>query len=315
MSDAALPVSTAPAPPPTTAVRWQADLALVLAAFFFGTTFVVVQDAVEEADPIAFLAARFLVAALVLGLVARRRPSSIRLVRHGVVAGLFLLGGYIVQTVGLQYTTPSTSAFLTYLLVVFVPIQAFVVLRRRPHPATLVGIVVALAGLVLLTGGGDTGLGKGEVLTLGCAFAFAAHIVVLGETAERHDPVRYTWVQLMTVGAVCLAISLVSGQGSRLALGGPALLAALFTGVFATAVAFLAMVWAQRAVSPSRAALILLLEPVFAALMGALTGDRLTLAGVAGGVLILVAVIVSEVVPKLLTGRSRSVRLRMQRCG
>jgi drug/metabolite transporter (DMT)-like permease len=209
----------------------------------------------------------------------------------------------VFQTVGLQYTTSSTSAFLTYMLVVFVPLLTLVVFRQRPHPATLAGVALAVAGLVLLTGGGGTGLGRGELLTLGCAFAFAAHIVILGATAERHDPVRFTLVQMATVGGSCLVASLVGDPGSLPVLGWGATGAAVFTGLFATALAFLAMVWAQRAVSPSRAALILLLEPVFAAALGAATGDPMTVGTVTGGLLILVAVMVSEVVPKLSKGR------------
>jgi drug/metabolite transporter (DMT)-like permease len=294
-------------------IHWQADLALVVAAFFFGTTFLIVKDAVEDAEPVAFLAVRFLIAAAVLGVAARRRPASPKLVRHGLVAGLALGAGYVLQTIGLQYTTSSTSAFLTYVLVVFVPILTFAVTRRPPHPATLVAIGLALAGVWLLTGGGAAGLGRGELLTLGCALGFAVHMVILGSTAGRHDAVRFTFVQMATVGGSCLVIGVATDGWSELALGGRALGAAVFTGLFATAVAFLAMVWAQRAVSPPRAALILLLEPVFAAALGAAAGDPVTAASVAGGALILVAVIVSEVVPKFsarrLTDGSRSVRL------
>ena len=182
----------------------------------------------------------------------------------------------------------------------FVPLIGFVALRRRPHPLTLVGLVLAVVGLVLLTGGADASFGKGEVLTLGCAVAFAAHIVIVGETAERHDAIRLTCVQVTTVGAACLVLSLFMGG---LAMPASALAAAFFTGVFATALAFWAMVWAQRVVSPSRAALILLLEPVFAALLSALAGDPLTAGALAGGALILTAVVVAEVVPAYLGGR------------
>ena len=294
MSDAALPLPTpedaphgAPAAP-----RWQADAALVVAAFFFGTTFIVVQDAVERIDPLPFIAVRFLIGAAVLGAAGRRRPRAPGELVHGVVAGLLLCAAYVLQTVGLQYTTATTSAFLTYLLVVFVPIITFALTRHRPHPLTVVGIAVAVGGLVLLTGGAGVGFGAGEVLTLGCAVGFAAHIVYLGEVAPRHDPVRLTAVQLATVGAACLVPGAAQGGVvvDRVALG-----AAAFTGVFATAVAFLAMVWAQRTVSPSRAAIILLLEPVFAALLSALAGDPITAATVAGGGLILVAVLITEV--------------------
>ncbi|HEX6569666.1 MAG TPA: DMT family transporter [Acidimicrobiales bacterium] len=300
MSEAAvpLPVPGEPSGPPT--ARWRADLALVVAAFFFGTTFIVVQDAVEHADPVPFIAMRFLIAGAVLGLLGRGRAATPRELRHGLAAGACLLAGYVLQTIGLQHTTPPTSAFITYMLVVFVPVLTFFVLRRRPHRLTLLGLVLAVAGLMLLTGGADTSFGRGEVLTLGCAVAFAAHIVILGETAGRHDAIRLTCVQVTAVGVACLAASVVTGG---LAMGTDAYLAAAFTGVFATALAFFAMVWAQRIVSPSRAALILLLEPVFAALLARLTGDPLTAAALAGGVLILAAVVVAEVLPPWLAAR------------
>jgi drug/metabolite transporter (DMT)-like permease len=306
MSDAAVPL---PSPPETpglgarTPRRWQADAALVVAAFFFGTTFVVVQDAVERIEPLAFLAVRFLIGAAALEIVARRRPARSRgagELRDGAVAGVLLLAGYVFQTIGLQYTSAATSAFITYLLVVFVPFISFATTRQRPHPLTLAGVVLAVVGLVLLTGGADAGFGRGEVLTLGCALAFAAHLVFLGEVAPRHDPVRLTTVQLATVGVACLVPAAIQGG---IELDGPALAAAAFTGVFATAVAFLAMVWAQRIVSPSRAAIILLLEPVFAALLSALIDEPLTAATVAGGGLILIAVLVAEVVAPTLAGR------------
>jgi drug/metabolite transporter (DMT)-like permease len=300
MSEAAVPLPlpdepSGPAPP-----RWQADVALVVAAFCFGTTFIVVQDAVEDAEPLPFLAVRFLIGGAVLGLLGRRRPATPGELRHGVAAGAALLIGFVVQTVGLQYTSPSTSAFITYLLVVFVPLLTFVALGRRPHPLTIVALVMAVGGLVLLTGGADMALGRGEVLTLVCALAFAAHMVILGETAARHDAIRLSCVQVTTVGLACLAASLVTGG---LDLPASALGAAVFTGVFATALAFFAMVWAQRVVSPSRAALILLLEPVFAALLAWATGDSLSASALAGGVLILAAVVVAEVLPPYLQAR------------
>ena len=303
MSEAAVPLPGPPRPPADVpaGARRRADLALVVAAFFFGTTFVVVQDAVEDADPVPFLAVRFLIGGLVLALLGRGRPSTRHEMRHGVAAGLLLFAGYVTQTVVLQYTSPSTSAFITYLLVVFVPLISFAVLGRRPHPLTLVGLALAVAGLVLLTGGADVAFGRGEVLTLGCAVAFAAHIVLLGETAGRHDPVRLTCIQVTFVGLACLAVSLATG-GLRMPWA--AVGAAAFTGVFATALAFFAMVWAQRVVSPSRAALILLLEPVFAALLAWAGGDGLSGGAVAGGTLILAAVVVAEVVPPWLGSRS-----------
>ena len=278
------------------------DLALVIAAICFGSTFLVVQDAIALVEPIPFLAVRFLVGASVLAPLARRRPSSPGEVRDGLLAGLALTVGYVLQTVGLQYTGSATSAFITYLLVVFVPVLSVVVLRRRPHRATLVGIVVAVVGLVLLTGpgGGAGGFGRGEILTLGCAVAFASHVVILGVTAHKHDPIRLASIQVATVGGLCALPGLwLGGYG----FPASAVAAAVATAVVATALAFVLQVAGQRSVPSTRAALLLLLEPVFAAMAASVRGDSLDTKQLGGAALILVAVVISEVAPVLLDRR------------
>ncbi|HMS90440.1 MAG TPA: EamA family transporter [Acidimicrobiales bacterium] len=145
--------AVAPSGGPIAASRGAGAAALALAGVLFGSTFLVVQDAVERASVTAFLAARFLLAAAVLWPIARRRPSSVDEVRHGVLAGLSLLAGYLLQTEGLRHTTSATSAFITYLLVVLVPLLHSVRTRRPPTGAVVVGVVLSVAGLLLLSGG------------------------------------------------------------------------------------------------------------------------------------------------------------------
>jgi drug/metabolite transporter (DMT)-like permease len=275
---------------------------LVAAAALFGATFVVVQEGVESAEPVPFIAVRYLVALALLAPLAasRLRTRDPRLWWDGAAAGLALGCGYVLQTTGLQYTTPSVSAFITYLLVVFVPIISAVVLRRRPHPLTVFGVALAVVGLALLTGGAGQGFGRGEWLTLGCAVAFAAHVVILARVAPRHDVVALTTVQVATVMVGCGVLGFVTG-GYR--LGTPGWVAAIVTGIGATAVAFLLQTWAQRVVGPTRTAIVLLLEPVFAAALGAVLGERLGLSGVVGAALILVSVVVVEVLPQLVPPR------------
>lgn len=288
---------------PTVSAR-TGDAALVVAAICFGTTFLVVQRAVERVGPVPFLAVRFLIGALVLWPLARRRPASPGELRDGLLAGIALVIGYVLQTVGLQYTGSATSAFITYMLVVFVPVLGLVLLRRRPHRITLVGIVVAVVGLVLLTDPGgasqSAGFGRGEVLTLGCAIAFAAHVVILGETAHRHDPIRLATVQLAVVGGACAIPGIWLGG---YAFPAPALAAAVATALFATALAFVLQVAGQRTVVPARAALLLLLEPVFAGFVASVRGEVLTSSQLAGALLILVAVVLSETLPEWLDRR------------
>jgi drug/metabolite transporter (DMT)-like permease len=270
-------------------------LAVVAAALLFGSTFVVVKHAVADVAVVPFLGVRFLIgAAVLLPFVARtNRRGAVRpgVVGAGVAAGVPLLIGYLFQTAGLQYTTSSVSAFITYLLVVFVPILSAVVLRRFPTAPTLGGVAIATAGLFLLTGEG-THLGKGELLTLGCAVAFAINIVVLAHVAPLHDTLTLNFVQLLVVGSACF----LAGMG----MGGYAFparvwVAAAFTGVFASALAFALQVYGQRRVGPTRTSLLLTIEPVAAAFVGYAAGDRLGWTGVAGALLILAGIAVAEI--------------------
>jgi drug/metabolite transporter (DMT)-like permease len=266
-------------------------LALALAGFLFGTTFLVVQDAVERASVFSFLAARFLLGAGVLWLVARRRPPVAGEVRHGVFAGLSLLAGFVLQTEGLQYTTSATSAFLTYMLVVIVPLIQAVRTRRPPTKAVVAGVALSVTGLVLLSGG-LAGIGRGEVLTLFGAVGFAVHIIVLGDFTDRYDPFRFTMWQVLTVGVACVVPGLFSEGGYR--FDGGVWAAIVFCAVGATAIAFWCMSWAQKVVPEAQAALILLLEPVFAGVLGEATGEHLGVEGLVGAALILVGVVVAE---------------------
>jgi drug/metabolite transporter (DMT)-like permease len=241
---------------------------------------------------VPFLAVRFLIAAAVVWPFAARRPPEAEsgVLRAGILLGAVLCAGYIFQTVGLQYVSSSVSAFITYLLVLMVPLLSAIVLRRPPAASTIVGIVLAAVGLYLLHGA-NASFGKGELLTLGCAFCFAVQIILLAEYAPRYDPMRLNALQLSVVGVGCLIPGFFTG-GYDFPLS--VWLAALYTGIAASAVAFGLMVWAQRRVSPSRTALLLMLEPVFAAIAGALAGDHLGLLGAAGAALILVGIVLAE---------------------
>ena len=292
-------------PPPARDLR--ADLALAGAAFLFGTTFLVVQDAVASDGAVPFLVVRFGVGALVLlPLAVRRGRPGPGFGRAVVVLGGLLATGYVLQTVGLQHTTSSVSAFVTYLLVVFVPILSALVLRAPPSPVAVAGVALAVVGLVLLTAGASGegvggGLGLGELLTLGCAVAFAAHIVALADAAPRFDVVQLNLGQFVVLAGALLVPGALMG-GYDLSLAGAA--AAVYTGVVVSAVAFGLQVWGQRRVSATRTALVLLLEPVFAAGLGYLAGERLGPLGAVGAGTIVVAILVSEVGGPWLARRS-----------
>jgi drug/metabolite transporter (DMT)-like permease len=269
---------------------FRAHAALLAAGVLFGTTFVVVKDAITDVQPVPFLAVRFLIGGLVVLPLAARAPKRPGELRAGALCGLALLSGYVFQTVGLQYTTASISAFITYLLVVFVPVIAVVVLRRPPTLPTIVGVVLGMAGLFLLTGKG-LALGKGELLTLGCALAFAVHVILLAQFAPRFDVLRLNAVQLLVTGGACLVPGLFLGGYDFTAR---AWAAALYTAVAVSALALGLQLWGQRHVGPTRASLLLMIEPVSAALLGYVMGERLGLRGAVGAAVILLGIAVAE---------------------
>jgi drug/metabolite transporter (DMT)-like permease len=275
--------------------RFAAEGALVLAALLYGVTFPLVHDALEDITPFAYLVGRFSIAVLFVAPVAflalRDAHDRRLVVRVGVVAGLVLFGGYATQTVGLQYTSPSTSAFITGLYVVLTPVVEAIAYRRTPGASTWAGILIATAGLYLLTGA-SLDLGRGEVLTLACALLFAIHIAYLGAYARRVPAAPFTGVQLAMVALLSVPPAAVDGIGTLTAL---AVFAVVFTGVACSAIALPLQLWGQRRIPAARAALILLAEPVFAGIAGYVNGERLGALRVTGAAVILVGIAVSEI--------------------
>jgi drug/metabolite transporter (DMT)-like permease len=274
-----------------------ADGLLLLVTVVWGSTFVMVKDAVADYPVFPFLALRFSLGLAALLLIGWRNLRSLNRssFRAGLLAGLFLLGGYAFQTLGLQHTSASRAGFVTGLCVVLVPLLAALVARERPPIAALIGVVLATIGLALLTSSSELALGKGELLVLLGALCFAGHIVTVGITASRSDPVALTIIQLAVVALASAGLS--QGMGQWYAPAPAVWGAAAFTGVLATAVAFALQTSMQRFTTATHTALIFTAEPVFAAVFGVLyDGDELAQQFILGGVLILLGALISEVV-------------------
>ncbi|MBN2114901.1 MAG: DMT family transporter [Acidimicrobiia bacterium] len=264
-----------------------AYVALAFAAFLFGSTFVVIKDAVTYLPPLGFVGWRFSLGAAVLVVLAP--PRGRRLWREGAIAGSLLFAGYALQTVGLAHTSASNSGLITGLYVVFTPLLAALVARRAPRLLVFFGALLAFGGLALLTLEDGLSLQRGDALTVGCAVAYAFHIVYLSRVALRHRVIPFTAVQLIVVAAGGLASAAVF-EGFRFppARVWPAL---VLTGIAVSAGAFFLQVWSQTVIGPSRTAIILALEPAFAAATAAVVlGERLTPAGWVGAALILAGI-------------------------
>lgn len=270
------------------------QLALVAVAVVWGSTFVMVKDAVESYPLFGFLGWRFAIAVLAFVVLFPRSLTRLTApnVRGGLLAGVFLTAGYVLQTWGLTRTTASNAAFITGMFVVVTPVLQAVFLRRMPTAATLVGVAMAVPGLWLLTGGGS-GWGVGDSLVFGCAVAYSIHMLVLGSLGDDIDVGALTLVQLFTVTVVCTAVSLVT-EPRVMPVGVDVWVALAVTGVLASAVAFWVQTYAQQVISPARTALILVSEPAFGGLFGWFAGERLGNLGFVGAGLILGGMVVSE---------------------
>lgn len=274
-----------------------ADVLLLLVTLVWGSTFVMVKDAVAAYPVFPFLTLRFGLATLALLALGWRRLKFLgwKGWGAGILIGLFLMAGYSFQTVGLQYTTASKAGFITGLSVVIVPILSAVLLRRLPSIETVMGVVLAVIGLALLTLNQALDIQQGDLIVLGCALSFALHIVAVSAFAPQMDPLALTIVQVATVAVASAGISLATSH--PLPAPAPATwFATGFTGLLATAVAFGLQTSMQRFTTPTHTALIFAAEPVFAALFGVLlAGDIMTNQGIAGGILIVAGTVASEI--------------------
>ena len=267
---------------------------LLSATAVWGATFVVVKDIVANMQVLGFLAWRFGIAGVLLAVLRPRTVLAVgrRGLARGALLGVALSGGYMAQTLGLRYTPAAISGFITGLQVVFTPLLAWSLLRQRPGLRAWAATLLATGGLAVMSLRGFS-VGRGELLTVGASVLFAMQIVGLGRWSSARDAYGLATVQLLTVGACCLLAGLPSGPRPPGSYGTWA--AVIVTAVVATAFAFVVQTWAQSQLSTTQAAVVLTMEPVFAALVAWAAGEAIGWSVLAGGGLIVVAMLIVEV--------------------
>ncbi|MBJ7945912.1 DMT family transporter [Bacillus cereus group sp. N24] len=290
--------------------EWIAPLALLFVSFIWGATFVVVQNAMSFVGPFTFNGLRFLFAGIILlfvQMIFSQKTSKQDIKQSsfaGLIVGFFLCVGYLLQTFGLLYTTSSKAGFLTGLSIVMVPILSFIFLKQKATIFVVLGITVATAGLYLLTAADSFQLNIGDILVLGCAIAFAAHILINGFYSKKISPLLLSTSQVLTVGifsSICaflfedwenlFSISLWTNHSFLFAL--------FLTSLFATSIAFFIQTSAQKHTSPTRVAIIFAMEPVFAALTGVLVAnEQLSMSAIFGCLCIFLGMIFVELPSK-----------------
>jgi drug/metabolite transporter (DMT)-like permease len=272
-----------------------AVIVLIAVTAVWGVTFVQVKDAVEVYPLFAFLAVRYAIASGVLGLVGAHRVRALGRsgIFAGVVLGALLGAGIGLQTAGLERTTVSSTGFITGLYVVLTPLFGLLLFRTRVGLEVWLGVVLAIAGLALLSGV-HVGSRTGDALVLASTSAQALQIVMVERYATRYDAVALTLVEMATCAVAFVVIAAAAGE-FPVPHGWTVWGALLVTAIFASALAYLIQIWAQRRISAARIALVFSLETVFAGLFGyLLKDDRLGLLGWGGCALILGAIALAE---------------------
>ena len=279
---------------------------LVGITLVWGTTFAIVKGALSNIPAPLLLALRFFLAALLLSWVRPQRPAF----KPGLILGLLAFAGFATQTLGLTLTTASKAAFITGLSVILTPLVSAAWFRNRVPLRAFLAALVALVGLGLMTVTGESGVSRGDVWVLGTALAYALYIVYLGEVAPKHGALVLSSLQLWTMALLALFWAFPTLPALR-EVSPQTFLAIAYLGVVATALVTVLQTYAQRVVPAYLAALIFVLEPVFAALFAyLLLGEALGRLGLLGGALVVLATVVSEL--KL---KPRKVKREIQRAG
>ena len=289
--------------------RRKAEMALLGNTIIWGTTFVLVKSSLRLISPVLFLAIRFSLATIALAVLfgfSRKRKTKAptaglprpQALAVGSVIGLFLFGGYLLQTVGLQTTTPPKSAFLTGLATVMVPLLGALVYQTKPQISEVAGVLAATIGMGLMTLEGPIGsIARGDLLTFGGAIAFSAHIVATGHFAEQ---IGFQLLSITQFASAALSAILLVWwvETPRIQWQPLVIWAILITAMLCTALAFTIQAWAQNYTTSTRTALIYALEPVVAWITSFfLVGEGLSGRAAAGAVLILSGVLLVEMKP------------------
>jgi drug/metabolite transporter (DMT)-like permease len=273
-----------------------AILALLLVSALWGTTFVAVKTGLRDASPLLFVGVRFTIAAIAsLPLLRVRGPALRAAARAGLPLGVVLALGYSSQTLGLEVTSPSRSAFITGLNVALVPLWAVVLLRKRARPLSILGLLITLPGLWLFTSPEGGSWNVGDSWTVACAACFALHVILINKYGAALDRGGLLVSQLVVTAVLCLIAAPVLEE-VRFVPSGRLAMALGLTAVLATVGTTWLQLRFQTRVDPTRAALIYVTEPLFATgFAWIFIGETLPPAAWTGGVLILAGMTLSEV--------------------
>ncbi len=280
----------------------RAEILLLSITVIWGSTFVVTKSILTENSPLFYSGIRFIFASSMLFVLFYRTcvTSTISAIKHGSVLGFLLYVGFVLQTVGINYTTASKAAFFTGMLVPLTPVVQFAsrrlfVLPSRPlKVGNILGVVCAAGGLYLLTSPEGAGFNIGDALNLICALFFAVFIVYLDTIPKETDRIQLTFIQFLFCGVIGLIVALLF-ENIRISSSGGFIAELLYLTIFATVITMWMQNRYQGDTTPTRAAVIFAMEPVVAAIFAYFVrGEIIGALGILGAIVIVSGLILSE---------------------
>lgn len=276
--------------------KYIGEILLVLTAIIWGSGFVASAVALEHYTPYQILAGRFLVGAVILSLIFFKKLNKLKksTLIKGALLGIFLYIAFALQTVGLQFTTPSKNAFLTAVNVVIVPFIGFLLYKRKIDMYELSGALLAIVGIAILSLKLSSDVNVGDLLTLGCAVGFAFHIFYTAKFVKTEDPVVLTIVQMVTAAVIGSIVVIFRGETS-FSMESEGMMNLLYLGIFSTTIAFLMQTVAQKYITETKAAIILATESFWGMLFSVIIlSEIMTSRMIIGALIILLAILISE---------------------
>ena len=275
-----------------------AQLAMVVTTMIWGITFVMVKDALNDAPPYMFASLRFGVAFILGFIYVNKEIKNITSneMYGGLLCGFCLFMGYAFQNFGLMETSPSKSAFITSVSVILVPIILVLFKLKKVNMRIWIAVILAIIGLYILLNPSGGGINIGDILTFGCAVSFAVHVIFQDRYLSKGASISKLFlIQVMFVTLFsCLSVFIF--EGIVINISERLVVAILVTGILATFVAIMLMVWSQTILGPNQTAVLLSLEPVFAALFSTVfAGEILGIYGWVGGMIVVLGVLSSEI--------------------
>ncbi|MHC1747142.1 MAG: DMT family transporter [Cellulosilyticaceae bacterium] len=282
-----------------------ADIILIMIALIWGSGFIFSQMALDaNLSPFVIMTIRFTIAALLLGMTCFKKIKQFSAyeLKAGLITGFFLYISFAFQTIGLQYTTPSSNAFLTATNVVIVPLIYWLFYKKSPGKPLILGSILAIIGIGLLTIKKDFSIGIGDSLSLVCAFLFAAHVVCIGHFSQKVGVEKLSFLQ-MGVAAIlsCCSMGILEQQQLlEIQFTTKGIMAVVYLGIMSTCVAFFLQTYAQKYTSPVKTSIFLSMEALFATVFSVLLGyENFSVKMILGGLCVFSAAIVAEIGPLL----------------